>query len=308
MKKIGLVIGAIVCVAIMAMSAAMPAIVTAGSGQVTKEAGDNGSIPTAPAGPGNPVPIPEPTLPSAPAWEYALNAHDMAVATSIEVFEMPDYKAVICEKTYEAYRNLRLYQTPRYEAALDAIFEVMPGIKDWIIDDAQAEGLTDQMETLVALIFSEKIQQNPYYWDTTITPIYDEASTYSGYKDDYDVWGPRVGHYETVSTWEGWDMFWDAHEGGVPPAIPFGTETVLMAFMGLCPTSGYHIDITDIYASTSYSGAIVVEVERWGPGSGNVLQVITNPNHIVSIDSALMAESVVFVDAHTGNVIDVVSN
>jgi hypothetical protein len=79
-----------------------------------------------------------------------------------------------------------------------------------------------------------------------------------------------------------WAALWRKHAGNTPPpAIDFGSRTVVAVFVGSRPSAGFTVEIT----GTREAGAtLIVEYQERAPARGDITaQVLTSPAHIVSI-------------------------
>jgi PrcB C-terminal len=78
-----------------------------------------------------------------------------------------------------------------------------------------------------------------------------------------------------------WNEVWRRHAPDVPPAVDFGTRTVVAVFLGARPTAGFAVEIT---AVREEGGVLIVEWRETKPSSDMILaQVVTSPVHIASI-------------------------
>ncbi len=105
--------------------------------------------------------------------------------------------------------------------------------------------------------------------------VWKDAMTFTGYEDPL---------YLVIRTDAEWQAFWagGSADARFPPPVDFAKRTVLVAFFGRTPSSGYDIRITDVSALAG--GTQSVSVKRAAPGSGCItLAVLTYPIHIVSI-------------------------
>jgi len=303
-KKWSVVIGVLVCGALMLTTAILPTALPAGhAGTTDITRGEPGETPSAP--PGTSVPIREPDLPIDSSGVYAAGlVNSFYTAYNLDDFAMPDYLYNLHNGLSEAAIYLNMIPNPYYSEALPIVLDMIPEIDDWLTDQTMADSLVDQLETLVALMYYE---QDPIY-KISETPVQLFNGAQSGYKFDYDAF-LAVQHYELIRTQSAYKLFWAEHNQGVRPAVNFGQQTVVMAYLGVRNTGGYNIDILDVYTVEDNTGAImggtIVEVGRWSP-TGNVPQVITNPCHIVAIQKIEPSQPVIFLDTNTGNIIDIV--
>lgn len=84
--------------------------------------------------------------------------------------------------------------------------------------------------------------------------------------------------YYVIQDFESWISIY----GEYPPYIDFSNTTVIAVYMGQFNTGGYSIEIREII-DTGFT--LVVKVQKTYPGAGcGLIQVITYPRHIVSID------------------------
>lgn len=79
-----------------------------------------------------------------------------------------------------------------------------------------------------------------------------------------------------------WTALWKMHSGeSKPPAVDFGSRTVVAVFLGSRPTAGYAVQIT---GTRQANGALIVQWQERRPAGGDILaQVLTSPATIVSI-------------------------
>ena len=79
-----------------------------------------------------------------------------------------------------------------------------------------------------------------------------------------------------------WTALWRMHSGeSKPPAVDFGSRTVVAVFLGSRPTAGYAVQIT---GTRQANGALIVQWQERRPAGGDILaQVLTSPATIVSI-------------------------
>ena len=79
-----------------------------------------------------------------------------------------------------------------------------------------------------------------------------------------------------------WTKLWHMHSGeSKPPAVDFGSRTVVAVFLGSRPTAGYAVQIT---GTRQANGALIVQWQERRPAGGDILaQVLTSPATIVSI-------------------------
>jgi len=79
-----------------------------------------------------------------------------------------------------------------------------------------------------------------------------------------------------------WNPFVQVHDPEKPmPEIDFSETTIIVVFMGLCPTTGYGIDVKEII-DTGLS--MVVRVEKTYPKGCVVGEMLTFPFHIVKVE------------------------
>jgi hypothetical protein len=87
--------------------------------------------------------------------------------------------------------------------------------------------------------------------------------------------------------------FWELLHSNIDPKpdlpeVDFSEYTVLAVMMGIQPTSGFSISVTDI---TQENGTISVEIEETEPGMGCVnTQVLTAPYHVVKMSNVSDAD------------------
>jgi hypothetical protein len=79
-----------------------------------------------------------------------------------------------------------------------------------------------------------------------------------------------------------WAALWRQHAGDTkPPAVDFGTRTVVAVFLGTRTTGGYAVDIVN---TREAGGALVVQWQERRPARDVITaQVITTPAVIASI-------------------------
>jgi hypothetical protein len=90
----------------------------------------------------------------------------------------------------------------------------------------------------------------------------------------------------TIQDEEYFSEFWNnlhANTAPVPelPSVDFTEYTVVAVMMGVQPTGGYQITITDVSLDNN---TLYIEVEEAAPGSGCMTtQALTSPYHVVKI-------------------------
>jgi hypothetical protein len=79
-----------------------------------------------------------------------------------------------------------------------------------------------------------------------------------------------------------WTALWKMHPGeSKPPAVDFGSRTVVAVFLGSRPTAGYAVQII---GTRQANGALIVQWQERRPAGDDILaQVLTSPATIVSI-------------------------
>jgi len=79
-----------------------------------------------------------------------------------------------------------------------------------------------------------------------------------------------------------WTTLWHMHSGeSKPPAVDFGSRTVVAVFLGSRPTAGYAVQII---GTRQANGTLIVQWQERRPAGGDILaQVLTSPATIVSI-------------------------
>lgn len=78
------------------------------------------------------------------------------------------------------------------------------------------------------------------------------------------------------------NLFQEMGKGITPPKVDFSTQMVIGIFLGNRPTSGYGVEITNISIDLDGKIVTVQAVENVPPQGTTVLQLITNPYHIIS--------------------------
>ena len=96
---------------------------------------------------------------------------------------------------------------------------------------------------------------------------------------------PTGAGYFVIQDSESWDQLFDSRRPVFLQEVDFSRDTVIAVFMGMFPTAGYSIDVSEII-NTGLT--IVVKVTKKYPDEGCLVgQVITNPAHIVKTDKIL---------------------
>lgn len=108
------------------------------------------------------------------------------------------------------------------------------------------------------------------------------------YEDGTDVKGDTSGitgkRLQVIRDINTFSEFWADHAAGfapqpAQPAVTFGTDMVIAAFMGQRATDGYAVTIEDIRENNEF---IVVEIELETPGDDcAVTQTVTQPHHVI---------------------------
>lgn len=78
-------------------------------------------------------------------------------------------------------------------------------------------------------------------------------------------------------------LFQEMGKGFTPPQVDFNTQMVIGIFLGNRPTSGYSVKITNVSMDLDGKIITVQAVENVPPPGTMVVQVITNPYHLISI-------------------------
>lgn len=86
-----------------------------------------------------------------------------------------------------------------------------------------------------------------------------------------------------VRTADEWAALWKEHAPeDRPPAVDFGTRTVIAVFIGARPSAGFAVGIVGV--TPQADGGIVVRYRVTAPGPGEMTaQILTSPFHIVSV-------------------------
>jgi hypothetical protein len=93
--------------------------------------------------------------------------------------------------------------------------------------------------------------------------------------------------YYVVNNVDEWTDMWNQHERSFFPQsslpdVDFSKSTIIAVFQGVCPNTGYGIEIKEVI-DTGLS--VVVKVEKTYPGKGCITgQMVTYPYHIVVMD------------------------
>jgi PrcB C-terminal len=79
-----------------------------------------------------------------------------------------------------------------------------------------------------------------------------------------------------------WASLWRQHAGDkAPPAVDFGSRTVVAVFLGSRSSAGFAVDITAVREA---GGALIVEWQERRPEKGQVsAQVLTSPAVIATV-------------------------
>lgn len=95
--------------------------------------------------------------------------------------------------------------------------------------------------------------------------------------------GPSEAGYHVVQNAEDWAEICEKvfPPDVTPPEIDFSTTTVIAVFMGTRPTSGYDIEVREI---TDTIFRVSVKVAWKTPGKNAVLQVLTSPYHVITVE------------------------
>ncbi|MFN0206048.1 MAG: hypothetical protein ACKVS6_07005 [Planctomycetota bacterium] len=93
---------------------------------------------------------------------------------------------------------------------------------------------------------------------------------------------PATGGDVVVRTQEQWKRTWQLHSPGTTaPSIDFTQNDVYCSFMGWVFIGGVTVEITGVNAEAT---KVAVVVKNTHPGSNcNVIGIVTNPFHIVSV-------------------------
>jgi hypothetical protein len=113
------------------------------------------------------------------------------------------------------------------------------------------------------------------------------ASVETLWRSDLISFGYEEPAYLVIQSEKEWMALWQrvSVEGIEPPKVDFETRTVLVAFYGTAPTTGYTVEIVDVVSGPG--GTSVVRVEIGYPGRGCVTApAITHPVHMVSISKS----------------------
>jgi hypothetical protein len=99
--------------------------------------------------------------------------------------------------------------------------------------------------------------------------------------------GVRTGKLVVIRDEAAWKKLWMEHKknrtGDPPPPIDFSKEMVISVFLGVRPSGGFSVSMTDISDSGS-AGGLSVTVEETSPGRGCfVTAMLTYPFHIVRV-------------------------
>ena len=84
-----------------------------------------------------------------------------------------------------------------------------------------------------------------------------------------------------VRTQAEWQTFWKTHSTQPGPVVDFSKSIVAGIFLGMRPTGGYGVSVTNVRRTTA---GVVVEYTSSRPDrSKMVVQMLTSPFHLIAI-------------------------